>query len=122
MIDELMDLPDGVLGFRITGKITREDYEAILPRIEEAAKSGDVRFLCVIGPDWEGMTGGAMWEDVKTGVRYEVFQRATWKRTAVVTELDWIRRTMDLMGWIVPGEMKLFGHDELEEAKEWVAQ
>jgi SpoIIAA-like len=121
VIEEIGDLPTGVIGFRISGKITRDDYEAILPRIEQGADAGDVRFLCVIGPDWEGMTGGALWEDVRTGLKYEVFHRANWKRTAVVTDLDWIRRTMDLLGWIAPGELKLFSHDQLADAKAWVA-
>jgi hypothetical protein len=26
-----------------------------------------------MGPEWEGMTGGAIWEDLKADVKFEVF-------------------------------------------------
>jgi len=28
---------------------------------------------------------------------------------------------MQLLGWIAPGDLKLFTHEQLEEAKAWVA-
>ncbi len=36
-------------------------------------------------------------------------------------DLGWVRRTMELLGWIAPGDLKLFTHEQLEEAKAWVA-
>jgi hypothetical protein len=121
MIEELAGMPDGTFGFRIWGKVSKGDYEAILPRIEELVESGDeLRFLSQIGPDFEGMTAGALWEDIKEDVRFELFGRAKWKRIAVVTDVEWIQRAFNLMGWIAPGELKLFGLEEFEAAKAWM--
>lgn len=39
----------------------------------------------------------------------------------MVTGLDWVRRTMELLGWIAPGELQLFVPEQLDEAKAWVA-
>jgi len=39
----------------------------------------------------------------------------------VVTDKGWVGRTLHLLEWMVPGELALFGLDELEQAKEWAA-
>ena len=122
MVEELSEMPVGTVGYRIWGRFTRKDYKAILPRLQEEVDSGaEMRFLCQLGPEWEGMTGGAIWEDVKADVKFELFQRAKWHRIAVVSDLDWVRRLMELLGWAAPGEVKLFQLEQLEEAKAWVA-
>jgi hypothetical protein len=36
-------------------------------------------------------------------------------------EEKWIAHTLHAVGWMVPGELALFGLDELERAKEWAA-
>jgi hypothetical protein len=40
---------------------------------------------------------------------------------AVVTDVDWLRQSMQMLGWMTPGEARLFGLDELDQAKDWVA-
>jgi len=44
-----------------------------------------------------------------------------WHRTAVVTDVDWIAKAMHMFGWLTPGEVKLYGLAELQDAKTWVA-
>ncbi|MCK5752171.1 MAG: STAS/SEC14 domain-containing protein [Mycobacterium sp.] len=39
----------------------------------------------------------------------------------MVTDKEWVGRTLHLLEWMVPGELALFGLDELEQAKEWAA-
>jgi hypothetical protein len=61
MISKLQELPAGVIGFEATGKIAAEDYrDVVVPALQQAAKSGDVRFL-IIMRDFDGITGGALW-------------------------------------------------------------
>jgi hypothetical protein len=38
-----------------------------------------------------------------------------------VTDVDWVRRAVELLGWMTPGELRLFAHEELDEAKAWAA-
>ena len=82
MIQELSDLPAGVIGFQTSGQIQAEDYrDVILPVLERAAAQGEVRFVVVI-PEFHGMTGGAMWQDLKVGIEH----LRKWKRVALVTD------------------------------------
>ena len=41
---------------------------------------------------------------------------------AVVTDVDWLRHSMQMLGWMTPGEARLFSVDELDEAKVWAGR
>jgi hypothetical protein len=76
----MANLPEGVLGFRADAQITASDYTDVLkPAIDAALERGDdVRIVIEFG-SWSGMTGGAVWEDLKMGI--ERFTK--WKRIAL---------------------------------------
>jgi hypothetical protein len=42
------------------------------------------------------------------------------EKIAVVTDKKWIRRAMKAFGWLMPGEVKLYANNELDEAREWI--
>ena len=122
MIEWLENMPEGTLGFRAEGKLTREDYtEAMIPRLREAVEAGDLRVVCVLGPDFHGLDASAALEDVKSGFELAVGHRSAWRRMGLVTDLDWIRNAVHVLGWIAPGELRLFQFADLEAAKAWVA-
>jgi len=117
MMKELSDLPAGVIGFESSGKIRAEDYrDVVLPVLERAAAAGEVRFVIVMR-DFGGMSGGAVWQDLKVGVEH----LRAWKRIALVTDITWIRDMTSLFGWMTPGEVKTFHLAELDEAVAWAA-
>lgn len=117
MITELTDLPPGVIGFEASGKLRAEDYnEVLLPSIERVASNGDVRVVIVIR-DFDGLSAGALWEDLKMGVEH----LSAWKRIALVTDVDWMRHMTSMFGWMTPGEMKHFSLAERSAALAWVA-
>jgi hypothetical protein len=117
MIKKLEDLPDGVVGFEVAGKIEAEDYrDVVLPAIEEAARAGEVRFVIVI-PEFHGMTPGALWQDLKIGVE----QFRAWKRIALVTDIQWMHQMTTIFGWMTPGEAKTFAAADRDKAIAWAA-
>lgn len=117
MIEELRDLPAGVIGFQASGKLAATDYrDVVLPALERAFAEGEVRFLIVM-TNFEGMTGGALWQDLKVGVEH----LRGWKRIAVVTDIEWVTHLTGLFGWMSPGETKTFPLDRRDEAIAWVA-
>jgi hypothetical protein len=117
MIKELADLPPGVIGFEVGGTIHTDDYrDVVLPAVQRAAAAGEIRFVIVI-PEFHGMTGGAVWEDLKVGVEH--FR--AWKRIAVVTDIDWMRNVTGLFGWMTPGQVKVFPLAQRDEAIAWAA-
>lgn len=121
MVTLIPDMPLGTLGYRLSEKLTREDYVSVLiPPLRRAVEAGDrLRVVFVIGPDLS-MEPGALWEDVKLEVDLGIKHRDTWERVAIVTDIDWLRRGFALFSWMVPGEMRLFSESELEQAKAWL--
>lgn len=121
MIERIDDVPAGVIGIRASGKLTKEDYQRVLePALREAIDSGDARVLFVL-PDYDGLEPKAFFKDVKTGLEVELRNRSAWKRLAFVSGVDWITKAMRLFTWAMPGELKVYEMDKLDEAKEWVA-
>ena len=117
MITELADLPAGVIGFEATGKLRAEDYiDVLLPAIEQAASHGDVRVLIVVR-DFDGLSAGALWQDMKMGVEHF----GAWKRIALVTDVEWMSHMASMFGWMTPGEMKHFGLAEQAAAVAWLS-
>jgi hypothetical protein len=123
MIERLPDMPPGTIGFRAWGEVTRDDYiETLLPPLREAIEGEEpIRLLFQMGPDFEMFDPGALLADAKTGLTLGLGHLSAWKRTALVTDVEWIRRAVELLGWMTPGELRLFSHEELDEAKTWVA-
>jgi hypothetical protein len=122
MIEPIEGMPEGTVGLRFSGGISRNDYDTVLvPALEEAFERGSVRCLCQLGPEFEGYEAGAVWEDVKTGAKFGVGRHSAWKRMALATDVEWVRHMVPLFGWMAPGELKLFPLAELEQAKAWVA-
>jgi len=117
MVKELTDLPAGVIGFEATGQLRAEDYrDVILPAVARAASDGEVRFVVVI-PEFQGMSGGAVWADLKVGVEH--FK--AWKRIALVTDIEWMIHGTAWFGWMTPGEVKHFSLADRAAAIAWAA-
>ena len=121
MAEAIADMPPGTLGFRVSGRMTREDYvQVLVPPLREAVKAGEpLRVLYLIGPELH-MQPEAVWQDLKLEAELGIKHRDAWERIAVVTDLDWIWRAFELFSWMVPGEMCLFREREAEQAKRWL--
>ena len=118
MVSALNGLPAGVIGFEASGKIDAADYrDVVLPAVEGAARTGAVRFL-IIMRDFDGMSGGAVWQDLKVGVEH----LHAWKRIALVTDIEWMSHVTSLFGWMTPGETRAFTLAQKDEAIRWLAE
>lgn len=120
MIEEMQDMPAGVSGIRISGRVTAEDFDRFRPTLDRMLNSDEIRFVEVIGPDYEGFGSGGLLADVKQGFTTLKHIRA-FRRTAIVSDTQWIAHAVHAMGWMIPGELKLFGMDELDAATAWAA-
>lgn len=120
MIEVMTDLPDRVLGLRARGEVTADDYTTVLvPAIEERlSKHRKVRLLYVIGDEFRGYSGGAAWEDAKVGMKH----LTSFERVAVVTDVDWIEKMVKAFGFALPGEVRVFDDDDLEDARQWISE
>jgi len=121
MVEKIEDMPAGTIGFRAAGELTRDDYREVLePALREAAEGGEIRMLFQL-TEFHGLEPSAWFEDLKTGLGLGIGHHSAWKRSAVVTDVEWIGKAFRLFAWMTPGEVKVFGLSELESAKTWVA-
>jgi SpoIIAA-like len=118
MIERLEGFPDNVVALAGKGHVTKKDYEEVLiPAVEGAFKKHEkISFYYELGPQFSGIEMGAAWEDFKEGVRH--FFR--WEKMAVVTDVEWIRRTINGFGVFMPGELRVFPSSEAAAARTWV--
>lgn len=118
MIEALAGLPDGVIGFEAVGEVHSDDYaDVLLPAVEAAAATGAIRLVYVLGDRFEGYSSGAAWQDAKLGMGHI----HAWKRTAIVTEIEWLTHLASVFAWMIPGEFRHYRLAEKEAAIEWVA-
>jgi stage II sporulation SpoAA-like protein len=121
MIELLPDMPEGVTGIRVSGRLRGDELREVRPAIEEMVKTGEIRIVEVIASDYEGFGPGGLVEDIKLGLGAVLPHHSAFRRIAVVSDKEWVAHTMHAFAWMVPGELAVFGLDELERAKEWAA-
>jgi len=118
VIEPLANLPDNVIGFEAVGEVEASDYHDLLvPAIDAAAASGEVRLVYVLGDRFQSYSMGAGWLDAKLGLRHF----SAWKRAALVSDYEWVQHIVTFFGWMVPGEAKRFALAELDDAIAWAA-
>lgn len=117
MIKLLSHMPPGTIGVEAVGKVTEDDYRTVLaPALADALAREDARLLYVLGRDFDSYSAGAAWEDTKLWAKH----LKGWKRVAIVSDADWLEHAVKALGWLVPGDMKVFETDEMTEAKAWL--
>ena len=121
MIDILPDMPEGVIGIRVSGRLAGADLRELRPDMEELLKTGDIRIVEVVADDYEGFGPGGLIEDLKLGLGTVLRHHSAFKRIAVVSDKEWVTHALHAFAWMVPGEFALFGLDELDRAMEWAA-
>ncbi len=120
MVEQIDGMAAGTLGFRLSGRITRDEYFQMLDPIREQLDQGKkVSFLVETAPDFHGLDLGALWEDMKVAGTVGLKYRSSWERLAVVTDKDWMRHGVAAFSWLIPGQIRVFEPAALEEAKAW---
>jgi hypothetical protein len=119
MIRLLTGFPDNVLAAACEGHVTRQDYDDVLiPAVNAALeRHPKVRLYYEVTPQFTGITAGAVWEDFLVGIEH----LSRWERMAVVTDVEWIRFTMNAFRFLLPGRLRVFRVDETDEARRWIA-
>ncbi|MFY8148850.1 MAG: STAS/SEC14 domain-containing protein [Prochlorococcaceae cyanobacterium] len=114
------DLPEGTLGFALSGLVIRDDYERVLvPDLERAIGEHErVKLLMRFEDSFEGYGPAALWEDTRAGLRH-------WRgfeRIAVVCEVPWLRAALAAFAPLLPCPLRLFDRELEQEARLWLAE
>ena len=121
MIEILPDMPEGVTGIRVSGRVSGDDLREFKPAMEGLLDAGEIRIVEVVAHDYEGFGPGGLIEDLKLGFGALIEHHSAFKRIAVVSDKEWVAHALHAFAWMVPGELALFGLDELDKAAEWAA-
>ena len=116
---ELQQTPDtNIIIANAKGKITGDDYENILiPAIKSVREQYDkIRILFIIGEDYEGYEGAALWDDTKEGLR----DFTHYEKIGLVSDKNWVHNSIKFFGFLIPGEVKYFSNDQLADAEAWI--
>jgi hypothetical protein len=114
-----------VLAVEVVGKLGKEDYETVLrPALRAMIDGpGEIRCVFVFGDAYTGLTVGGTVEDATLYLGELVHRELSkWKRCAVVTNLDWLRHSIALFRWMMPGEVECYAPTELQAAIAWAAE
>ena len=116
VLEILKEFPDNVVAAKGSGEVTKKDYEDVLiPAVAAALKRHDkIRCFYMLDKEFSGFDAGAVWEDTKIG-----FEHLTrWERVAVVTDVEWIRLTINFFHFLFP--IRVFSVSEEAEARKWI--
>ena len=72
----------------------------------------------MFGDAFEGFAAGGAWEDFKMGAA----DWKAWERIAVVTSHDWMRDAIRALGWLSPGDVKVFEPAQQADAVAWLSR
>jgi len=116
---EILDgYPNDVVAMKMHGRLTSRDYEELLvPLVEEKLLRHDkLKVLLVIDNTFEGATAGAMWDDAKLG--FASFTK--YRKMAVVTDINWLRKSTQVFGVLMPGEIRAYPLHQRSLADDWI--
>lgn len=113
-IDDLNE--NQVLTITAGGKLTKDNYDRLLPELEQMLeKHGKLRFYIKL-EDFSGFEIGALWEDIKFDYKY----KNQYGKTAIIGNKKWEEWGTKISKIFFDSEMKFFYEDQKDEAWNWI--
>jgi hypothetical protein len=117
MLELLSQSTDQCIGFRVSGKLTAEDYGVILPKLDEAiAAHGTINLVVVI----QDFHGWASLDAAKADYQMGKTQYRDVTRAAFVSDRKWHGTAVRLLDpFTRHTDERYFEESQLEEAWQW---
>jgi hypothetical protein len=114
MIEIVEGLPDNVVGLVVKGRLTRNDCaEILLPRLQKAR---EWHYKLRLYYEIRSRFPGAGWEEIDLGFAH----LPQWDRVALVTDVAWIKHTVQALRLLIPGEIRVFASSQTPEGLAWI--
>jgi len=115
MISLIEGLPDDVVGIVATGKVTKTDCDRVfIPAVQQTLSRHDkIRLYYELSSRFPG----AAWEDLQVALE----PSPQWARIAVVTDVGWVRHTVNALRFLIPGDIRVFATIRAQEGRDWIA-
>ena len=112
---ELHTEHDKVLVVRVSGKLTKADYAAFLPQVDQLLEEHAKISIVFDMHDFHGWDPAAAWEDTKFAFRH--FRDI--ERLAVVGEKRWQKAMAVVCKPFTRAEVRYFTREQSEQAQQW---
>jgi len=99
-----------------SGKLTREDYDEILPELEEEIDEPKKLNFYIELKNFEGMDLGAIKEDFK----FDVQHKDEFGKIAVVGEKTWQEWVTQVSNLLVNAPMRFYEREQSNQAWQWL--
>src|SRR5712691_3409566 len=115
MISLIEGLPDDVVGILATGKVTKNDCDRVLvPAVQKTLSRHDkIRLYYELSSRFPG----AAWDDLQAAIE----PSPQWERIAVVTDVGWVRHTVNALRFVIPGEVRVFPTNQSYQGCAWIS-
>jgi hypothetical protein len=110
---------DGAVALRVSGKLLHEDYEGLVPKLEEIIEEyGAIRCLIDM-TELDGIELRAVWDEL----RFDLKHAADVSRCAVVGERSWERwATAAARPIFRKADVRFFERADFEQAATWIKE
>lgn len=116
MIEIIDGLPDSIVGFAASGRITSAECEALLlPEVTRARKRYERLRLYY---ELDCRFPGAGWEDLDIAP----LQMQPWERVAIITDVSWMRHTVKALRFLIQAEIRVYPTPQAEEGLAWITE
>lgn len=107
---------EGIVGIRVEGKLSTEEYDLLNGYLEKLIQDvGPINFFCDMA-NFEGLDGEALWEKMTDQLRHvQEFQRI-----ALVGNRRWLNGEPKISVPWPKAQLKIFTPDQTDEAWQWV--
>lgn len=106
-----------LLEVKVSGKLSKEDYEQLEPLVDELIELGKIRILFIMH-DFHGWDLGAIWEDTKFATKH----CRDIEKIAMIGEKTWEKLMAAICKPFTMSKVKYFDAGEEETARKWLAE
>ena len=106
-----------ILNVKISGKLSKDDYQEFVPRVEKLIKDHKRIRILVAMHDFHGWEMGALWEDIK----FDVKHFGDIERLALVGDSKWEAGMAKFCKPFTKAKIEYFDETKADRAREWIA-
>lgn len=114
-----LTIAEQLIAVTVSGTVNKDDWEKVADAVHHALQHHEN--VCVYADltHLDSITGGAVYEDAKVGIQ-NLGNLDQFNRVAVVTDKDWVQRTVEFSQKLLPGvEVTVFPSADSDEAHQW---
>lgn len=120
MIDSIK-ITDQLIAVTVVGTVDKDDWAKLADIVDDALKQYDSLSIYADLTHLDSMTGGAIYEDAKVGIK-NLGNLDHLDRVAVVTDKTSMEKTIEVSQKLLPGvEVQVFSSNGAAEAYDWAA-